>query len=324
MSKTILVAGAGGFVGGYLVKALLDRGEQVRAVSSRPVEQWLQRHPGALNEGGLDLRKAEVCDYAVSGVDEVYNLAAKVGGIGYIEKHRVDCALSSLINTHLLLACEKFGVQKYFFASSACVYPNAVGRIKESYAYPAAPSAGYGWEKLFSEQMCQYFQEEGRVQTHVGRFFTTYGPGDNWKGIEGKHHVPSALCEKVAKAKFFGHSHIGVWGDGTQRRNFLYVGDAAEGSIRLMDSIEHLPVNLGGTECVSINELLDIIEEIAGTKLERVYQEAGGTTGVHARASDNTRCKGALGWEPGTPLRYGLKLTFDAVWARLRDGHEGL
>src|SRR6185503_1119842 len=223
MSKTILVCGAGGFVGGNLVNALIERGDKFWAVSSRPTDQWLQINHRALNEGGLDLRRADVCDYAVSGVDEVYNLAAKVGGIGYIEKHWVDCALSSLINTHLLLACEKFGVKKYFFASSACVYPSAEGLIKESDAYPARPSAGYGWEKLFSEQMCEYFQEEGRVDTHVARFFTTYGPTDNLKGAEGKHHVPSALCEKVAFAKKFPNPTVSIWGDGTQRRNFLFV-----------------------------------------------------------------------------------------------------
>lgn len=318
MEKRVLVCGAGGFVGGYLVKALLDRGEHVWAVSSRPLKDWLQVHPGALNEGGLDLRKAEVCDYAVSGVDEVYNLAAKVGGIGYIEKHRVDCALSSLINTHLLLAAAKFGVQRFFFSSSACVYPTAEGLIKESDAYPANPSAGYGWEKLFSEQMCEYFQAEAKIPfVSIGRFFTTYGPGDNWKGIEGKHHVPSALCEKVALAKMFGRKSIGVWGDGTQRRNFLYVGDAVEGSIRLMNSGAFRPVNLGGTECVSVNELLDIIEGIAGTKLERVYQ-TDESTGVRARASDNSRCREVLDWEPGTSLRDGLALTYAAIEARLR------
>lgn len=316
--KTVLVAGAGGFIGGYLVRALLDRKDcYVRAVSSRPVDKWLQVHE-CLNEGGIDLRKKEACDYAVSGVDEVYNLAAKVGGIDYIENHKVDCALSSLINTHLLMAANQFSVRKYFFASSACVYPNMEGPISESQSEPAQPSAGYGWEKLFSEKLCRYYFEEYGLKTQVGRFFTCFGPGDDIKGLEGKHHVPSALCAKVAWAKIHKEDKIEIWGDGHQRRNFLFVKDAAEGSIRLMDQevIFGLPVNLGGTEQVSINELLDIIEDIAGTKLHRRYK-ANAAQGVRTRSSDNTWCKSVLGWEPSTPLRTGIELTYRAIYDKL-------
>jgi len=316
--KTVLVAGAGGFIGGYLVRALLDRKDcYVRAVSSRPVDKWLQVHE-CLNEGGIDLRKKEACDYVVSGVDEVYNLAAKVGGIGYIENHKVDCALSSLINTHLLMAAQHFGVKKYFYASSACVYPNREGPICENHSEPAQPSEGYGWEKMFSERLCQYYWEEFGLKTQVARYFTTYGPGDSVKGAEGKHHVPSALCEKVALAKLHGLDEIEIWGDGHQRRNFLFVKDAAEGSIRLMDQEVHngFPVNLGGTEVVSIGQLLGIIEEIAGTNLKRRYK-ANAAMGVRTRSSDNTLCKYLLGWEPSTPLFEGMKLTYESIYARL-------
>lgn len=316
--KTVLVAGAGGFIGGYLVKALLDRGDcWVRAVSSRPVENWLQVHP-CLNEGGIDLRKKEDCEYAVSGCDEVYNLAAKVGGIGYIEKHKVDCSLDVLSNTHLLMASQKFGVKKFFFASSACVYPSREGPLLENHSEPAQPSEGYGWQKIFSERMCQYYWEEFGLKTRVARFFTTYGPGDSIKGDEGKHHVPSALCQKVAWAKLKGFDEIEVWGDGNQRRNFLYVADAAEGVIRLMDQEIHngWPVNLGGTEVVSIGQLLSIIEEFAGTSLKRRYK-ANAAQGVRTRSSDNTLCKYVLGWEPSTPLHEGMKLVWDDIWGKM-------
>lgn len=317
--KTVLVAGAGGFIGGYLVRALLDRKDcYVRAVSSRPVDQWLQVHE-CLNEGGLDLRTKEACEYSVKGVDEIYNLAAKVGGIDFIQNHKVDCALSSLINTHLLMAAQEYRVKKFFYASSACVYPHREGPIMENHSEPAQPSEGYGWEKMFSERLCQYYWEEYGIKTRVGRYFTTYGPGDTTKGIEGKHHVPSALCEKVAMAKLCGDDTIEVWGDGHQRRNFLYVGDAAEGSIRLMEQEIHngFPVNLGGTETVSINSLLNLIEEIAGTKLKRRYK-ANAAQGVRTRSSDNTLCKYVLsGWEPSTPLRTGIELTYRAIWDKL-------
>ncbi len=317
--KTILVAGAGGFIGGHLVRKLLDRGDcYVRAVSSRPVDAWLQVHE-CLNEGGIDLRLKESCEYATKGVDEVYNLAAKVGGIDYIENHKVDCALSSLITTHLLMAAAEYRVKKFFYASSACVYPNREGPICEIHSEPAQPSEGYGWEKMFSERLCQYYFEEHGIKTRVARYFTTYGPGDDIKGLEGKHHVPSALCQKVALAKLNETDEIEIWGDGHQKRNFLYVGDAAEGSIRLMDQeiYNGFPINLGGTEVVSINELLDIIESIAGTKLKRRYK-ANAAQGVRTRSSDNTLCKYVLsGWEPSTPLRTGLELTYAAIWSKL-------
>lgn len=314
--KTILVAGAGGFVGGYLVGALLNQGHRVRAVSSRDVSQWLQKHNGATNEGCLDLRDSRVCEYAVSGCDEVYNLAAKVGGVDYIQSNRVSCSLSSLINTHLLLSSEKFGISKYFYASSACVYPSLEGMISEDMVEPFRGTDGYGLEKYFGEKMCQHFMEEKRVSTRVGRFFTTYGPGDNVKDDEGRSHVPSALCKKVLEAKRDGKNWIKIWGDGTQRRNFLYVSDAAEGAIRLMDSDFHMPVNVGGSEVVTINELLDLIEGYSGTKLKRLY-DTKAVTGVRSRGSDNTLILDVLGWAPYTPLREGIKLTFEAMKERI-------
>jgi len=310
MSK-ILVAGAGGFVGGYLVKALLERGHHVRAVSSRPVDKWLQKDSRAFNEGGLDLRYPDACDYAVSGVDQVYNLAAKVGGVGYITKQRLECALSTLINTHLLRSCQKFNVSRYFFSSSCCIYPSKEGVLTEADASLPNLAEGYALEKLFSERVCQYFQEETGVEVRVARFANCYGPGDDIKGSEGKHHAPSALCEKIiwAKRNCAGLKSVNIWGDGSQLRNFLHVRDAAEGSIRLMESGAKVPVNLGSSEVFSINGIVSMLEEIAGVKLFRNYMLTA-ETGVHTRITDGSLFKQLVGWEPVIPMRVGLEETY--------------
>lgn len=297
----ILVAGAGGFIGGHLVWELMKRGHVVIAVSSRPVDKWIQRHP-VINLS-FDLRDPEACDYVTSlGVERVFNLAAKVGGIGYIESHRFDCALSSLINTNLLRASIRNGVERYFFASSACVYPSMEGLICEHDAYPANPSEGYGWEKIFSEKMCQYSHESGLIKTRVARYFTTYGPGDDIKGAEDKDHVPAALCRKIIAAEPNGT--IDVWGTGREKRNFLHVRDAVEGTLRLMDADYHLPVNLGSDEQVSIIELIGLIEKAAGKRV--AVQYTMGAKGVHARNSDNSLIRQVLGWEPQIKLDKGI------------------
>jgi len=313
MSK-ILVAGAGGFVGGYLVKALLERGHHVRAVSSRPVDKWLQKDSRAFNEGGLDLRYPDACDYAVSGVDQVYNLAAKVGGVGYITKQRLECALSTLINTHLLRSCQKFNVSRYFFSSSCCIYPSKEGVLTEADASLPNLAEGYALEKLFSERVCQYFQEETGVEVRVARFANCYGPGDDIKGAEGKHHAPSALCEKILWAKRNREGLktiiINIWGDGTQLRNFLHVRDAAEGSIRLMESGAKVPVNLGSSEVFSINQIVSMLEEIAGVEVFRNYMLTA-ETGVHTRITDGSLFKQLVGgWEPEISMRIGLEETY--------------
>ncbi len=310
----ILVAGAGGFIGGHLCKKLGELGHTVIAVSSRPVEQWA--YSGSAIRLSLDLREKESCDFAASlGIDEAYNLAAKVGGIGYINANRSECAMSVLINTHLLQACAANKVQRYFFASSACVYPSREGFIREEDAWPAQPSAGYGLEKLFSEEMCQYLDYEGKIKTRVGRFFTTYGPGDDIKGKENKDHVPAALCRKIILAKRNGDRNIDVWGDGTQKRNFLHVSDAVEGAIRLMKSEYRYPVNIGSDRQVSINQLLDMIEKVAGTNFGRQYTFAD--TGVHARNSDNTCIRKVLDWEPGYPLEAGIQELYCYMASRI-------
>lgn len=307
MSK-ILVAGAGGFVGGYLVKALLDRGHHVRAASSRAVSEWLQADPRAVNEGGLDLRDSRMCDYAVSGVEQVYNLAAKVGGVGYIAKNRLDCVLSSLINTNLLRSSDQHDVEKYFFASSVCIYPSKEGLLTEDDAGTIFPE-GYALEKFFSEKVCQYFQEETNLDVRIARFANCYGPGDDIKGAEGKHHAPSALCEKVIKAARSEFPAVDVWGDGNQLRNFLHVQDAAEGSIRLMKSGARVPVNLGSSEVFTINNLISMLEQFAGKQVMRRFHPQL-EVGVEKRVTDGSLFKQLVGWEPEIPMRVGLEETY--------------
>ena len=307
MSK-ILVAGAGGFVGGYLVKALLDRGHNVRAASSRPVSEWLQADPRAVNEGYMDLRIPDVCDYAVSGVEQVYNLAAKVGGVGYIAKNKLDCVLSSLINTNLLRSSVKYSVEKYFFASSVCLYPSKDGLLTEADA-GSIPPDGYGLEKFFSEKVCQYFQEETNLDVRIARYANCYGPGDDIKGAEGKHHAPSALCEKVIRASRSEFPAVDVWGDGNQLRNFLHVRDAAEGSIRLMESGAKVPVNLGSSEVFTINGIITMLEQFAGRQVMRRFHPRL-ETGVALRVTDCSLFKQLVGWEPQIPMRVGLEETY--------------
>jgi len=310
-----LVVGAGGFVGGRLVAELLLRGRKVRAVSSRPVDQWLQKHEGADNYE-LDMRDNRNCDWAVEGdVKWIYNLAAKVGGIGYIKgPSKVPCMLSSLINTNLLRSSVNKSLSGYLFTSSACVYGDSPERAEE-YAN-IAPSAGYGEEKLFSEQMTKYFGEEMGIPVHIVRPHTTYGPGDDIKGAEGKDHVPSALCRKVAKAKLHGPLEISIWGDGNQIRNFVTADDVVEAMIRLMNAPGAVgPFNVGSEESVTINQMVDMLEEIAAVKLARFY--GGGETGVQIRKCSNLRLWNAIDWQPRTKLIDGLRATYNDIWSNL-------
>jgi len=318
MSEKVVVCGAGGFVGGNLVKFLMHKGyPDIRAVSFRPVDQWLFKSSEVENIQ-LDLRHYNACKIAVSGATWVYNLAAKVGGIGYIQKNKTECMLSSLINTHLLQAMawgEVASVAGYFFASSACVYPTtskAGDLIKENDLI--MPSDGYGIEKFFSERLCASFSEEHNLPTRVARYHTVYGPGDDIKGREGKDHAPSALCRKVAKAKISGQHEINIWGDGEQTRDFLYVNDCVEATYRLMGSgCNSDPVNVGSPEIVTINQMVTMLEEIAGVRLTRFYSKAA-PEGVRHRGSDNTRLKSILKWEPTTTLYEGLSATYRNVY----------
>ena len=312
--KQFLVAGAGGFIGGHLVASLLRRGAgRIRAVDLKPPDQWYQRFGEAENRQ-LDLKQKAACHEACQDAVEVYNLAADMGGMGFIENNKALCMLSVLINTHLLEACREGSVEKYFYASSACVY-NAdkqrdedVVPLKEADAYPAMPEDGYGWEKLFSERMCRHFSEDFQLYTRVARFHNVYGPHGTWEG--GREKAPAAICRKVIEAKSTGHHQIEIWGDGKQTRSFMWIDDCIEGIDRIMhhDTLNE-PLNLGSSELVTINQLVDIVEQIAGVRLERHY-DLTAPKGVNGRNSDNTKIEHYLGWEPSTKLRDGMAKTY--------------
>src|SRR3954469_3750593 len=308
-----VIAGGGGFIGGHLVHALLEGGASVRAVDVKPLDEWHRVTPDAENLV-FDLRDAAACDEAVRGAREVYNLAADMGGMGFIENNKALCMLSVLINTHLLQAAREQGVERYFFSSSACVYaagkqtdPN-VTALKESDAYPAMPEDGYGWEKLFSERMCRHFREDFGLATRVARYHNVYGPFGTWKG--GREKAPAAICRKVIEAKLSGKHDIEIWGDGQQTRSFMYITDCLKG-IYLITGSEtwHEPINLGSAEGVTINQLVDIAESIGGIKLKRHYT-LDAPKGVTGRNSDNTLINKVFGWEPNTKLRDGLEITY--------------
>lgn len=317
----IVVCGGGGFIGGHLVADLLQQGHQdIRAVDLKPFDEWYQKFPG-VEALQLDLQGKAACEQACQGAGEVYNLAADMGGMGFIENNRCLCMLSVLINTHLLMAVKKFGVQKYFYASSACVY-NAdkqrnenVTALKEEDAYPALPEDGYGWEKLFSERMCRHFREDFGVRARVARFHNVYGPHGTWDG--GREKAPAAVCRKVIQAKLSGKQEIEIWGDGHQTRSFMYIDDCLKGVQMFMHGEVVEPLNLGSNELVSINQLVDLVEGLAGVKLKRSYNLKA-PKGVNGRNSDNTRIKKLFGWEPGTRLRDGLEKTYAWIYDEIK------
>src|SRR5664280_802243 len=312
--KKIVVAGAGGFIGGHLVKELVKKGNRVRAVDLKPLNEWYQVSDEADNLM-LDLRLRENCYRAVNGYNEVFNLAADMGGMGFIENNKAACMISVLINTHLLLASKDCGIDRFFYASSACVYngdkqtdPHNPG-LKESDAYPALAEDGYGWEKLFSERMCRHFREDFGLTTRVARFHNVYGPHGTFDG--GREKAPAAVCRKVIEAGITGEKEIVIWGDGHQTRSFMYIDDCVQGIDKIMhcDDLIATPINLGSSELVSINELLTKIEKIAGVKMNRKY-DLDAPKGVAGRNSDNTFIKKVLKWEPGTTLNKGLAETY--------------
>ena len=313
----IVVAGGGGFIGGHLVAELRRRGcARLRAVDIKPLDCWDQRFRNVDNVVA-DLRIRSACEEICRGAREVYNLAADMGGMGFIEANKALCMLSVLINTHLLMAAKNEGVERVFYASSACVY-NADKQtayhatpLGEDDAYPAVPEDGYGWEKLFSERMCRHFREDFDLTTRVARFHNVYGPHGTWEG--GREKAPAALCRKLIHAEVTGEHSIEIWGNGEQSRSFMYIDDCIKGIDLIMHSDVEEPLNLGSSELVTINELVDIVEDIVGITIDRTYN-LDAPLGVNGRNSDNTRIQAAFGWAPATPLREGMAGTYK--WIR--------
>jgi len=324
----IVVTGAGGFIGGALVRYYRNLGHQrIRAVDRKPLPEWYQRTPG-VECLCLDLRCEQSAVRAVEGAAEVYNLAADMGGMGFIERFRVECLRSVLINTHLLEAAYRAGARRYFFASSACAYNTELQKdpacraLKESDAYPAMAERGYGWEKLFSEMFCEEYWAERGLETHIARFHNIYGPNGTWFG--GREKAPAAICRKVIEAVDTGRHEIEIWGDGTQTRSFCYIDDCLLGIDAIMhcERLTATPINLGSSELVSINDLVTMVEEIAGVTLHRTY-DLDAPKGVAGRNSDNTFIRSVLGWEPSTPLRTGMERTYAWIEQQYRDRKAG-
>ncbi len=311
----IVIAGAGGFIGGWLTRYFHDRGHtHIRAVDKKPLQNWYQRTPGVENLS-LDLSEYDNCVRATENAVEVYNMAADMGGMGFIERFRVECMRSSLINTHLVEAAYRAGVERYFFSSSACVYnttlqqdPN-VRALKESDAYPAMSERGYGWEKLFAEMLCTEYWAERHMKTFFARFHNVYGPHGTWDG--GREKAPAAICRKVIQAVDSGKLEIMIWGDGTQTRSYTYIEDCIKGIDRIVhcDDLIATPINLGSSELISVDALVSLAESFAGVKLARKYDPTA-PRGVAGRNSDNTFIKQMLGWEPGTHFKDGLAKTY--------------
>lgn len=323
-NQLILIAGGGGFIGGHLVRRLLEQGfKNIRSVDIKPLEEWHQ-HFDQVDNVVADLKDKNACMDACDGARDIYNLAADMGGMGFIENNKALCMLSVLINTHLLEAAVAQGAERFFYASSACVY-NAekqtspdVTALKEDDAYPAMPEDGYGWEKLFSERMCRHFQEDFGLQTRVARFHNVYGPHGTWDG--GREKAPAAIARKVIHAEATGNHGIEIWGDGKQTRSFMYIDDCLNGIQRIMDSDLQEPINLGSSELVTINQLVDIVEQIVGIDLNRSYN-LDAPKGVNGRNSDNTFIKKRLGWEPDMRLRDGMEKTVEWIMAEYKGQH---
>jgi nucleoside-diphosphate-sugar epimerase len=309
----IVVAGAGGFIGGHLVADLRRQGySRLRAVDVKPFEEWQQRFDDVENLR-LDLRLREDCERACRDTAAVYQLAADMGGMGFIETHKAACMLSVLISTHMLVAARDQGVRRFFYSSSACIYAADkqsdadVRPLAEDDAYPAMPEDGYGWEKLFSERMCRHFREDFGLATRIARYHNVYGPHGTWEG--GREKAPAAICRKVIQARIDGTGEIEIWGDGTRTRSFMYIDDCLHGTQLLMRSGVEEPLNVGSSELVTVNGLVDLVEEIAGVRLRRRYR-LDAPQGVMGRNSDNARIREKLGWEPSIPLRTGMEKTY--------------
>jgi len=299
------------------VSSLRQQGyKRIRAVDIKPLDHWYQ-HFNDVENLCLDLNEKESCEIAADGARDIYNLAANMGGMGFIEKNKAICMLSVLINTHMLQAAVKHGVSRFFYASSACVYNGDKQKtfeapsLKEEDAYPALAEDGYGWEKLFSERMSRHFREDFGLYTRVARFHNVYGPWGTWFG--GREKAPAAICRKVIEAKLAGKHEIEIWGTGNQTRSFMYIDDCLNGIQKIMNSDIIDPINLGSSEAVSINQLVDMVERIAGIRLKRNY-DLTAPQGVNGRNSDNTLIKKLLHWEPNIPLQTGLEKTYAWIY----------
>ena len=321
MSK-YLIAGAGGFIGGYITRNLINEGHEVVCADLKPLEYWFQCFSSAKNYS-LDLKELKNCIKVTEGVDYVYNMACNMGGMGFIENNKAECMLSVLINTNLLRACLKNNIKKYFFSSSACVYNASkqkevfIPALKEIDAYPADPEDGYGWEKLFSERMCRHFTEDFNLDTRVLRYHNVYGPFGTFDG--GREKAPAALCRKLIKAKLNNDKSIDVWGDGKQTRSFMFIDDCIYGTIKIFNSNSSEVYNLGSSEQVSINQMIEIIEEIGQYKVKKNYQ-LDKPKGVRGRSSDNEQIKKLLSWEPTVSLRKGLEITYKWIYDQINSG----
>jgi len=313
-NKKVLIVGAGGFIGGHLVKKILDNGNSVVATDIKPKEYWFQDFDTVENYYSTDMKDISNCRKVTEGVDYVFNMACNMGGMGFIENNKAECMQSVLINTNLLIACNENKVQRYFFSSSACAYNKTkqqdvfIEGLKEEDAYPADPEDGYGWEKLFSERMCRHFMEDYGLEVRVARYHNIYGPYGTYDG--GREKAPAALCRKVIQARKDKNDTIDVWGDGEQTRTFLYVDECVEGTLRLFESDYSEPVNIGSDEQVSINQMIGMIEEISGgSKLKKNYQ-LDKPKGVRGRSSNNDLVKKVLNWSYQMSLKDGLSKTY--------------
>lgn len=325
-NRLVVVTGAGGFIGGSLVARLRAAGQQrIRAVDIKRWQEWYQRFDDVENLV-LDLNVKQNCEITARGASDIYNLAANMGGMGFIESNKALCMLSVLINTHMLQAAVDQKAERFFYSSSACVY-NAdkqksfeAPSLKEEDAYPAMPEDGYGWEKLFSERMCRHFREDFGLYTRMARFHNVYGPWGTWDG--GREKAPAAICRKVIEAKLSGKHEIEIWGSGEQTRSFMYIDDCLKGIDLIMKSGIVEPINLGSSEAVTINQLVDLAEEFAGIKLQRKYK-LDAPKGVNGRNSDNTLIKKLLDWEPNTSLRTGLERTYHWIYDQYKARERG-
>ncbi len=319
--KKILVVGAGGFIAGHLIKKLLLNGNQIIASDIKPKEFWFQEFDNVKNYYSMDMKLLNNCQELTKNIDYVFNMACNMGGMGFIENNKAECMQSVLINTNLLIACKENNVQKYFFSSSACAYNQSkqqssfIEGLKEEDAYPADPEDGYGWEKLFSERMCRHFMEDYGIEVRIARYHNIYGPFGTFDG--GREKAPAALCRKVINSKLNKENKIQVWGDGNQTRSFLYVDDCIDGTLKLFESNYSEPVNIGSDEQVSINQMIDILEEISDNKgLMKDYQ-LDKPKGVRGRSSNNDLVKKVLGWNYEIKLKDGLKKTYEWIQSEI-------